>query len=105
MNDHESFAVDLARLRPREKDQSAGAIAQADEAGDRHGFHSREPHRRGGRAPSPRTGQIHAKVMPGIPEEIAHEAKRRGVQQGDKHKDRRLGCADGWRFLCDSDGR
>ena len=47
MNDHESFAVDLARLRPREKDQSAGAIAQADEAGDRHGFHSREPRRRG----------------------------------------------------------
>ena len=82
MSDHKSFAVDLARLRPREKDQSAGAIAQADEAGDRHGFYSRESRRRGGRAPSPRTGQIHAKVMPGIPEEIAHEAKRRGVQQG-----------------------
>ena len=82
MNDQKAFAVDLARLRPREKDQSAGAIAQADEAGDRHGFHSREPRRRGGRAPSPRTGQIHAKVMPGIPEEIAKEAKRRGVQQG-----------------------
>ena len=66
MSDHKSFAVDLARLRPREKDQSTGAIAQADEAGERHGFHSREPRRRGGRAPSPRTGQIHAKVMPGI---------------------------------------
>ena len=82
MSDHKSFAVDLARLRPREKDQSTGAIAQADEAGERHGFHSREPRRRGGRAPSPRTGQIHAKVMPGIPKEIALEAKRRGVQQG-----------------------
>ena len=82
MSDQQSFAVDLARLRPRDKDQSPGAIAHADEAGDKHGFHSREPRRRGGRAPSPRTGQIHAKVLPGIPAEIAQEAKRRGVQQG-----------------------
>ena len=37
MSDHKSFAVDLARLRPREKDQSTGAIAQADEAGERTG--------------------------------------------------------------------
>ena len=82
MSNQDAFAVDLARLRPREKDRSSGAIAQADETGDRHGFHSREPRSRGGRAPSPRTGQIHAKVMPGLPEEVAQEAKRRGVQQG-----------------------
>ena len=82
MSDHKSFAVESCSVAAPRKDQSTGAIAQADEAGERHGFHFREPRRRGGRAPSPRTGQIHAKVMPGIPEEIAQEAKRRGVQQG-----------------------
>ena len=30
----------------------------------------------------PRTGQVHAKVMPDVSDEIAEEARRRGVQQG-----------------------
>ena len=35
-----------------------------------------------GRPPSPRTGQVHAKVLPPIQDEIAEEARRRGVVQG-----------------------
>ena len=53
-----------------------------DTAGEQHGFVDREPRRRRGRQSSPRTGQIHAKVIPHIADEIANEAKRRGVQQG-----------------------
>ena len=41
-----------------------------------------EPPRKRGRRPSPRTGQVHAKVMPNIADEIGDEARRRGVQQG-----------------------
>ena len=33
-------------------------------------------------APNPRTGQVHAKVMPRVHKEILIESKRRGVQQG-----------------------
>ena len=32
--------------------------------------------------PNPRTGQVHAKVMPHVHEEILRESKQRGVQQG-----------------------
>lgn len=38
--------------------------------------------RRRGRKPSPRTGQVHAKVMPNVAREISREAVLRGVQQG-----------------------
>jgi hypothetical protein len=41
-----------------------------------------ETERKRGRQPSPRTGQVLAKVMPDVADEIADEAKRRGVQQG-----------------------
>ena len=51
-------------------------------AGDELGFIAREGQKRRGRRPSPRTGQVHAKVMPEVSEDIANEAKRRGVQQG-----------------------
>jgi len=38
--------------------------------------------KRRGRKPSPRTGQVHAKVMPNVAKEISREAVVRGVQQG-----------------------
>lgn len=76
------FSIDVGALRSRAKDAGAGAVAKADAAGEAHGFHPREPHGRPGRKPSPRTGQVHAKVLPHVSEEIAEEAQRRGVTQG-----------------------
>lgn len=76
------FSVDLGRLRSREKDRSAAAVERADRAGEELGFVDRDPVKRRGRKPSPRTGQVHAKVLPHVAEEIAAEARRRGVQQG-----------------------
>ncbi|MBB1499150.1 chromosome partitioning protein ParB [Paracoccus sp. MC1862] len=76
------FSVDLGRLRSREKDRSAAAVERADRAGEDLGFIDRDPVKRRGRKPSPRTGQVHAKVLPHVAEAIAAEARRRGVQQG-----------------------
>jgi hypothetical protein len=76
------FRIDLGNLKAREKDQSPRAIERVDQAGDELGFVPRESQKRRGRPVSPRTGQVHAKVMPHISDEIAAEAKRRGVQQG-----------------------
>lgn len=82
MTDGKPFSVDLGRLTMRAKDSSPQSIEKTDRAGEEHGFVPRTPEKRRGRKPSPRTGQVHAKVMPGISEEIANEARRRGVQQG-----------------------
>jgi hypothetical protein len=76
------FSIDLTSLRTRRKDVSAESVERADSAGEQHGFVNREPSRKRGRQPSPRTGQVHAKVMPNVADEIADEAKRRGIQQG-----------------------
>lgn len=76
------FSVDLGRLKAREKDRSAAAVERADRAGEELGFIDRDPVKRRGRKPSPRTGQVHAKVLPHVAEAIAAEARRRGVQQG-----------------------
>lgn len=76
------FSVDLGRLRSRDKDRSAAAVERAERAGEELGFVDRDPARRRGRKPSPRTGQVHAKVLPDVAAGIADEARRRGVQQG-----------------------
>lgn len=76
------FTVDLKQLRSRQKNASATAIETADRAGEQHGFVPREATVRRGRKPSPRTGQVHAKVLPHVADEIAAEATRRGVTQG-----------------------
>lgn len=76
------FSIDLGGLRSRVKDTGAETVAKVDAAGEAHGFVPREPHGRPGRKPSPRTGQVHAKVLPHVSEEIADEARRRGVTQG-----------------------
>jgi hypothetical protein len=76
------FSIDLTNLKTRRKDVSADSVERADSAGEQHGFVNREPPRKRGRQRSPRTGQVHAKVMPDVADEIADEAKRRGVQQG-----------------------
>ena len=82
MSDKPAFSIDIARLKTRPKDVSSEAIEKADAAAEQHGFINREPPRRRGRQPSPRTGQVHAKVMPRVADEIAEEASRRGVTQG-----------------------
>lgn len=76
------FSIDLASLKTRRKDITAETQGRVDAAAEQHGFVNRAPRRKRGRQPSPRTGQVHAKVMPHIADEIADEAKRRGVQQG-----------------------
>ena len=82
MSEAKPFSVDLGRLKSRTKDTSPQTIEKIDQAGEEHGFTPRTTEKRRGRKPSPRTGQVHAKVMPIISEEIANEARRRGVQQG-----------------------
>lgn len=76
------FSIDLGRLKSRAKETTPETSARVDQAAEELGFVARAPEKRRGRKPSPRTGQVHAKVMPGIAEEIANEARRRGVQQG-----------------------
>lgn len=78
----EPFKVDLGVLKTQSKDTSKQTIKAVEDAGDSIGFIDRSPTKKRGRKPSPRTGQIHAKVMPNISTEIANEARRRGVQQG-----------------------
>ena len=76
------FQIDTGKLRSRPKDTTAETTRLADQAGEQHGFVDRAPKGRRGRLPSPRTGQVHAKVFPQIADEIAEEATRRGVTQG-----------------------
>lgn len=76
------FSVDLKQLRNKPKNTSPAAIQTVDQAGERQGFVAREAISRRGRPASPRTGQVHAKVLPRIASEISAEAIRRGVTQG-----------------------
>jgi hypothetical protein len=84
MSTEDPFSVRLnpGKLRSKPKDSSAGAVARSDAAGEKLGFEDRAPRKKRGRPRSPRTGQVHAKVMPNVAREISAEAKRRGVQQG-----------------------
>ncbi|MCL3883928.1 chromosome partitioning protein ParB [Marivita sp. GX14005] len=84
MTDANPFGIALSpgKLRSKPKDSSPDAQARSDAAAEKHGFVDRSPKKRRGRKPSPRTGQVHAKVMPEISREIAAEARARGVQQG-----------------------
>ena len=76
------FHIDVTKLKKTSKASDNQSISTIDKAGEEIGFLSRNTKRQGGRKPSPRTGQVHAKVLPGVSEEISNEAKRRGVTQG-----------------------
>ena len=80
--DNEPFKIELKALKTSRKYSSQSEIEAAEKAGEKLGFIDRDPKRKRGRKPSPRTGQVHAKVMPQVSIEIANEARRRGVQQG-----------------------
>ncbi|TWB09311.1 hypothetical protein FBZ89_1439 [Nitrospirillum amazonense] len=76
------FSIQLGALKKRDKEDSPRAVEKAVIAGEKHGFIDREPKRRGGRLPSPRTGQVHAKVLPHVAQEILEESRRTGKTQG-----------------------
>lgn len=84
MSDKNPFGISITpgKLRSKPKDTSPKTVAMTDEAAEKHGFTDRSPRKRRGRKPSPRTGQVHAKVMPEVSKEIGNEARARGVQQG-----------------------
>ena len=79
MND---FSIDISALKKRPKPASETTVAKTDRIAEARGFVPREAPAKRGRPKSPRTGQVHAKVMPEVSEAIAAEARRRGVQQG-----------------------
>ena len=80
--DRPAFSIDLGKLKSRRKDPTPSAVKKTEEVAEKHGFTERAPRKKRGRPASPRTGQVHAKVMPNVAREISAEAKRRGVQQG-----------------------
>jgi len=82
MTDKSAFRIDIAGLKTRSKGAIPQEVEKIDRAGEAHGFVDRAPKKKRGRPASPRTGQVHAKVLPEFSEEISAEAKRRGVQQG-----------------------
>lgn len=82
MSEENPFRIDLGKLRSRNKDASQKTVSHSDSVGEKHGFVERAPRKKRGRKPSPRTGQVHAKVLPDVARDISNEAKRRGVQQG-----------------------
>ena len=82
MSKKPTFSIDVGGLKSSTKDRTPQAVEKIDRAGEVHGFVDRGPKKKRGRPPSPRTGQVHAKVLPHVSAEISEEAKRRGVQQG-----------------------
>ena len=82
MTDTPAFAVNLGKLKAKPKDNGSKQIAAVDKVAEEQGFVTREGQGKRGRPASPRTGQVHAKVMPEVSEQIALEAQRRGVTQG-----------------------
>lgn len=74
--------INPASLKSVEKSVDPTTMARVDQVAEDNGFVQRQPAARPGRRPSPRTGQIHAKVYPAISTEIAELAARRGTTQG-----------------------
>jgi hypothetical protein len=80
--DKPPFGIDTGMLKAKPKDAAPKKLAAIDDAAERQGFVTREGQGRRGRPASPRTGQVHAKVLPEVSEDIAREAQLRGVTQG-----------------------
>jgi len=97
MSDGKAFSVDIGSLKKRPKGEGSQQTAAVDKAAEKLGFVEREPKRKGGRAPSPRTGQVHAKVYPHVQEQIAAEARLKGTQQG-------VVIEEAWALYCEKHG-
>lgn len=72
----------LGGLVARPKPSTVEDVRRIDEVGEARGFVDRTPRKKPGRKPSPRTYQMHPKVMPQIGEAIADEAEKLGLTQG-----------------------
>lgn len=72
----------LSGLSARPKPASAEDVRRIDDIGEAHGFLDRTPRKKPGRKPSPRTYQMHPKLMPQIGEAITLEAEALGLTQG-----------------------
>lgn len=72
----------LSGLAARPKETSAEEVRRVDEVGEARGFFDRSPRKKPGRKPSPRTYQMHPKLMPQIGEAISVEAEKLGLTQG-----------------------
>lgn len=72
----------LSGLMARPKDTTVAEVRRVDEVGEARGFVDRSPRKKPGRKLSPRTHQLHPKVFPEVGEEIAAEAERLGITQG-----------------------
>lgn len=68
-------------LSDTDKTDKHATLRKLDAVAEAQGYVTRQAHKRR-RVPNPRTGQLHAKVLPQVYEEILLESKRRGVQQG-----------------------
>lgn len=72
----------LAGLKARPKTVTKAEVRKIDEVGEARGFVDRSPRKKPGRKPSPRTHQLHPKVLPDTGQEIADEAEKLGITQG-----------------------
>lgn len=72
----------LAGLKAKPKFTTAEEVRTVDEVGEARGFVDRTPRKKPGRKASPRTYQLHPKVMPSVGEAISAEAEKRGLTQG-----------------------
>ena len=72
----------LAGLKARPKETTVEEVRRVDEVGEARGFVDRTPRKKPGRKPSPRTHQLHPKVLPNIGEAISAEAESLGITQG-----------------------
>lgn len=72
----------LGGLVARPKPSTVEDVRRIDEVGEARGFVDRTPRKKPGRKPSPRTYQMHPKVMPQIGEAITDEAEKLGLTHG-----------------------
>lgn len=72
----------LGKLRARPKESKPDDVAQIDRVAEERGFVDRTPRRKPGRKASPRTFQLHPKVLPRCGMSVTREAERLGVTQG-----------------------
>ena len=72
----------LGGLVARPKPSTVEDVRKIDEVGEARGFVDRTPRKKPGRKPSPRTYQMHPKVLPQIGEAITDEAEKLGFTQG-----------------------
>jgi|TARA_R110000737_G_scaffold325334_1_gene338648 ribosome-binding protein aMBF1 (putative translation factor) len=72
----------LGGLKAKPKATTTEEVRRVDEVGEARGFVDRTPRKKPGRKPSPRTYQLHPKVLPEVGEAIAAAAERLGITQG-----------------------